>query len=1315
MEKILKSFLKRLTNISSSNRSVYLLRLYREQFFDLHRTDFLYKQPSFHLITQLLSGKKKIILCDELDSRDEKVNEISKNIRRIARREKLIFDESGARDLYVGWPFVKGKLADGSPVRCPLLFFPVSLLLEHGRWQIVQREEAEVMLNKSFVLAYAHFNHVHIPDDWIESSFEEFGRDPLTFRTGLYEFLKESPLEINFNQDLFADRLESFKEYKTGEFEEEHKNGELKLYPEAVLGIFPQAGSYLVPDYETMIAHNSYSGLDDFLHTRMRNEDRKWIREENNYHVFQSDASQEEALTTVKEGKSLVVQGPPGTGKSQLISNLITDFAARGKKVLLVCQKRAALDVVYDRLKTKGIEPFIGLVHDFRNDRTRLFEQIASQIGRIEEYQKQNNGMDTIYLERTFTQASRQIRNSQEELDNFKTALFQTGDFGISAKELYLTSDPNGAKVDLKAFASQFDLETSHHFERKINSFMLYGIRFLKPEYPWYHRVSFADYYQRDLNTILDVLEKIPLYQKQLQESASKKLSSSIKEYSLDFFLEHQQRAEKINSLIKEEDDYFLLLELQKEKTDKDWLTERRKKVLDCFDKTSPEVSLPSEKLELYKGKIEKYRKSRGNFFTALGWNLFSGDQTLLKKVLTENGLPFSPEGAVALSNKIMLRQKLEKERKSILKKGWTRSFPVRIDREELETWFDHYFNILEVKEIVQNSEELNLLTIHSENDYKVFYDNFHLLPILAEDVTANRRQWGRYLSPQMIGAIVQGQVAIPFLQEVLRRDFDQLIEFDKLQASLLGYEKQIMEVLIGHTGSTTEEEKTALFRNSIRLQWLEYLEEKYPSLLIVSNLRMDQSERALQEAIVEKMNVSRDILQLRLREGSYRKVEYNRLQNRITYRELFHQVSKKKKLWPIRKLISEYQEELLELIPCWMASPESVSALFPLREIFDLVIFDEASQCFAEQGLPAMYRGHQVVIAGDSKQLKPSDLYQTRWEDEEEDIADLEIDSLLDLSSKYLPSVQLTGHYRSKNLDLIDFSNRHFYRNSLQLMPYFSEINSPEPSIHYIPVKGLWEHNTNPEEALQVATLALDLLEKRKGKSIGIVTFNFRQAQLITDLIDRLSTEKQVLIPESFFVKNIENVQGDEKDIILFSIGYAPDHRGKFTMQFGSLNQEGGENRLNVAVTRAREKIYVVASIMPQQLQVEESLHEGPRLLKKYLEYAWEVSEGLYRPSPLEDDRQSREWYLSKKLIRQRKGMNYQFCEELPFADITVKNHEKYYALIYTDDHSYFNARNSKELHAYKPMELKEKGWMSKRFFSRQYWLKQNGDPDLI
>ena len=436
LQKILKSYQKRLTNLTSRNKSLLLLNLSAEQFLDIHELDFLQNKPSFNIVEQLIAQKNTISICEIHDPRYERVNEVSKRLRKISRTEKFIEEERGSEDLYVGYPIIKGKFSDGTVVRCPLMFFPVTIIQKDAQiWQLQARDES-ITLNRSFLLAYSHFNQINISDEFLEHSFEDFSKDSLEFRTQLYEFLKESPLKIDFNKDLFINTLQYFEKRLKSDLDLLENNGELKLYPQAVLGIFPQAGSFLVPDYEALVEESSKEeggkkaedseGLEinDFQHnleslfpnpqfpnSSIPNHKPK---EENLLTPFAVDASQELALQQIKLGISMVVQGPPGTGKSQLICNLIADFTARGKKVLVVSQKRAALDVVQERLAKAGMRPFVGNVHDFKNDRKTLYAQILNQIEQIEDYQKQNQSLDAIFLERNFTQESRQIDKISE-------------------------------------------------------------------------------------------------------------------------------------------------------------------------------------------------------------------------------------------------------------------------------------------------------------------------------------------------------------------------------------------------------------------------------------------------------------------------------------------------------------------------------------------------------------------------------------------------------------------------------------------------------------------------------------------------------------------------------------------------------------------------------------------------------------------------------------------------------------------------------------------------------------------------------------
>ena len=264
---ILRTYLRRLTTLSGNNRSLLLLRLHSEQLIDLHQLTFLNNESSFEIIKSIIAGKSKKV-CAILDSRVEAVNQASARLKRLQRLDAFIFEERGSNDLHIGWPMIRGKFSDGTPVRCPLLYFPVSIKQESNHWIVQPREDAGVTLNKSFLLAYSFYNKVTLGDDLPETTFDDFDTDSTVFRTQLYQLLKDS-LELNFNPDTFTDALTAFEEFKKVDFEKQHKDGELKLFREAVLGIFPQAGSQLVPDYLKLMEGESFTDLEEFFAQRI--------------------------------------------------------------------------------------------------------------------------------------------------------------------------------------------------------------------------------------------------------------------------------------------------------------------------------------------------------------------------------------------------------------------------------------------------------------------------------------------------------------------------------------------------------------------------------------------------------------------------------------------------------------------------------------------------------------------------------------------------------------------------------------------------------------------------------------------------------------------------------------------------------------------------------------------------------------------------------------------------------------------------------------------------------------------------------------
>src|SRR5687767_846919 len=227
---ILSTYLRRLTNLSGNNRSLLLLRLHQDQLIDLQKLSFLNGEQSFEIINALITGKSKK-LCQVLDSRVEANNEESKRLKKLQRIDRFIFEERGSNDLHVGWPFIRGKFSDGTLVRCPLLYFPVTIVQEQAHWELTLREDAGITFNKSFLLAYSFYNKVKLNEDLPDTTFEDFDRDSTVFRTQLYQLLKET-VELNFNSDTFTDDLIPFQEFKKAEFEELHHSGEIKLFPE---------------------------------------------------------------------------------------------------------------------------------------------------------------------------------------------------------------------------------------------------------------------------------------------------------------------------------------------------------------------------------------------------------------------------------------------------------------------------------------------------------------------------------------------------------------------------------------------------------------------------------------------------------------------------------------------------------------------------------------------------------------------------------------------------------------------------------------------------------------------------------------------------------------------------------------------------------------------------------------------------------------------------------------------------------------------------------------------------------------------------
>ncbi|HEY9487108.1 MAG TPA: AAA domain-containing protein, partial [Chryseosolibacter sp.] len=849
-----------------------------------------------------------------------------------------------------------------------------------------------------------------------------------------------------------------------------------------------------------------------------------------------------------------------------------------------------------------------------------------------------------------------------------------------------------------------------------------YAATFEQQQYVWRNRNSFSEYQFKDLREIEAVIQDIPECQKEIHDKVKDLIGVALNLEDADSFRAREDDVLGMIALLKTEAIFSFMQAMADEKDDETsflWFTNVERVLMNCFDGRGPETFLHADMLGKFQEALQKKMKARGNIFRLVKWALFSRDQQWINDILIANELPKNKKGLRVLEERIDNRLNLEHHLTAIKKKSWLIDLPTDYNEVTLRTWFTRQKLAIRAKLIFNTLREVKDGIHPKKHTRTSFVQVLTDLLAIVEDLKEKKKVWLKYITAFQFRYLVSDPSREKEFLKTLRRDFESLCDFDRIRENLVSHEKDTINKLFDKAGSWDADALDKLLQNSLRLAWIEHIEAKNPDLRSVSSQKMDKQREELVALVEEKQRLSHDILLLRARERVYENLEYNRLNNRITYRDLYHQVTKKKKIWPLRKLITDFQHEIFNVMPCWMVSPEAASAIFPMTEIFDLVIFDEASQCFSERGIPAMYRGRQLVVAGDDMQLRPNELYQTRWEEDDGDQPDLEVDSLLDLAKRYLPTLHLQGHYRSQSLELIDFSNRHFYEGRLQLLPDRNILNRQQSAIEYQQVDGVWENNTNVVEAEAVVERVFDLLAGEPGKHIGVVTFNSQQQNLILDLLEEKFAAEGAIIPATLFVKNIENVQGDEKDIIIFSIGYAPDKRKKMNMQFGSLNMIGGENRLNVAVTRAREKIILICSIQPEQLRTDDLKNEGPRLLKKYLEFAREVDQRRFTPAVHPNGKQPRTWYLNHQIKSwgEEKFPGFRFeVDHLPLTDLNIKNENGYLGLVLTDDMHYYSSLSGKDFFAYTPALMSRKNWNYHYVFSRNVWQdKEKVEEDLL
>jgi len=530
--------------------------------------------------------------------------------------------------------------------------------------------------------------------------------------------------------------------------------------------------------------------------------------------------------------------------------------------------------------------------------------------------------------------------------------------------------------------------------------------------------------------------------------------------------------------------------------------------------------------------------------------------------------------------------------------------------------------------------------------------------------------------------------------------------------------------------GSISENEAVTHFRHALYRSMARELMQKHPELADFRSATYDNIRKRIGELDQSIQQLSRQRIAYRISQRSIPSgVSSGYIRDYTEWSLINHELSKKKRHIPIRQLVRRSGNALQALKPCFMMSPQSVAQyLVPGDISFDLVVMDEASQLRLEDALGVVARSDQVVVCGDPKQLPPTVFFDRLIEsdlDEEEITAAEEAESILDICQNCFDVRRLRWHYRSEHEHLIAFSNSEFYDNDLIVFP--SPYNKGEDyGVHHHYVEGaFYQKGRNRIEANSVATAIMDHFKRHPELSLGVATFNIEQRDLIQDELERIQKENIWLekrikdtekTEEPFFIKNLENVQGDERDVIFISTTYGPDRdSGKVYQRFGPINLKDGWRRLNVIVTRAKKRLDLYTSMRSSDVKIPPGVSRGAMALRRYLEYAEKEIIPDFGDKSSREPGSNFEIAVAKLLNQHGYQTAYQVGVAGFFIDIGVKhpNQEEGFILgIECDGASYHSAKSIRDRDILRQQILKSKGWRIYRIWSTD-WFK-NKDKEL-
>lgn len=962
---------------------------------------------------------------------------------------------------------------------------------------------------------------------------------------------------------------------------------------------------------------------------------------EERFDVMPADPTQASAVARARRGESFIIQGPPGTGKSQTITNLIADYVARGKRVLFVCEKRAAIDVVYHRMRMQGLAPLTCLIHDSQTDKKSFIKDLKET------------------YESWIAQAPEQVLDDErrQRAADFGSILGRATRFRAA-----MQACPKGSDLPIVSLLGRAldlaDVAASAVPEERLPNHRQFvaGAGIVRALEQGLRAAGREGLFARHP---LSVLADEILFSDSPTSSARGEARALLT--MLDQLRDSQLvRAREVESV------GGLLARVELVRTLRPLITEKALHLLDVTGQARRDFE------RVMSGIRDKLALASKTAAAAAGWRqVIPAEDTKTALVLArrfEGSLLYRVFGWLSPSwwrLRKLLNSSFDFASRS-LRPSWCEIL------EKLSAKYDAELAVADAKVGAQRELEITELDAIEQALASVPEDGAELGPFKSWLLTPGARDDGPALLRVADGARELQTRLGRLLRAPDGRSWESLRQrIEQLDASLSDLDAFLeplrklsapehtqLAALIREYPVSADQ----LEREVCRAEANAGLRERALDVLagVDWDALRDQAihtgtelRRANADAVVERTR-NAFLAKVRLSSAPADSLNKEQKKQKKEYaagrKELEHEFGKVTRYRSIRELAAGNPGVVVrDLKPVWLMSPLSVADTLPLEASFDIVIFDEASQIPLEDAVPAACRGAQVIVVGDQMQLPPTDFFSSsRSASEEADEPEqsgyeLDAHSLLSHAERALPSTMLGWHYRSRDEALITFSNRVFYDGRLLTVPSVARTATFPPivarsvkdgergasallerAISYHRVEDSpYEQRRNTGEARYIAELLRGLLRQNTGKTLGVVAFSEAQQGEIEDALRSLADED----PEfgaryetemdreedgqhvGLFVKNLENVQGDERDIIIISVCYGPDASGRMLMNFGPINKTGGEKRLNVIFSRAKHHVAVVSSI--RWNAITNDYNDGASCLRNYLRYAEAMSTG--------------------------------------------------------------------------------------------------------